>query len=132
MGTLQSYGVATCPPARWDRGALEVERTDRGLLPHRLPAWARAQCDDPQLHLVEAQPAGVRLALRTAATRLELDVLPTKRRYVGTPPRPDGWYDVLVDGELAERLQAVVFDALPADQLVRPAANQPTTGAGPS
>ena len=88
------------------RGALELERTDRGLLPHRLPAWARAQSDDPQLHLVEAQPAGVRLALRTAATRLELDVLPTKRRYVGTPPRPDGWYDVLVGGELVERLQA--------------------------
>ena len=88
------------------RGALELEPTDRGLLPHRLPAWARAQTDDPQLHLVEAQPAGVRLALRTAATRLELDVLPTKRRYVGTPPRPDGWYDVLVDGELVERLQA--------------------------
>ncbi|RYC05698.1 lipase [Nocardioides zhouii] len=88
------------------RGALELEPTDRGLLPHRLPAWARAQSDDPQLHLVEAQPAGVRLALRTAATRLELDVLPTKRRYVGTPQRPDGWYDVLVDGELVERLQA--------------------------
>ncbi|MBL0746393.1 SGNH/GDSL hydrolase family protein [Nocardioides baculatus] len=87
-------------------GAIELERTDRGLLPHRLPAWARAQTDDPQLHLVEAQPAGVRLALRTSATRLELDVLPTKRRYAGTPPRPDGWYDVLVDGELVQRLQA--------------------------
>ena len=87
-------------------GALELERTDRGLLPHRLPAWARAQSDDPQLALVEAQPAGVRLALRTAATRLELDVLPTKRRYVGAPARPDGWYDVLVDGELVQRVQA--------------------------
>jgi hypothetical protein len=87
-------------------GAIELERTDRGLLPHRLPAWARTQTDDPQLHLVEAQPAGVRLALRTSATRLELDVLPTKRRYAGTPPRPDGWYDVLVDGELVQRLQA--------------------------
>jgi hypothetical protein len=70
------------------RGALELERTDRGLLPHRLPAWARAQSDDPQLHLVEAQPAGVRLVLRTTATRLALDVLPTKRRYVGAPARP--------------------------------------------
>ena len=81
------------------RGAVELERTDRGLLPHRLPAWARAQTDDPQLHLVEVQPSGVRLALRTTATRLELDVLPTKRRYPGTPPRPDGSYDVLVDGD---------------------------------
>ena len=31
------------------RGAIELERTERGLLPHRLPAWARAQTDDPQL-----------------------------------------------------------------------------------
>ena len=85
------------------KGALELERTGRGLLPHRLPAWARRQSDDPQLHLVEAQPAGVRLALRTAATRLELEVLPTKRRYVGAPARPDGWYDVLVGGERVDR-----------------------------
>ena len=99
------------------RGALELERTERGLLPHRLPAWARAQCDDPQLHLVEAQPAGVRLSLRTAATRLELDVLPTKRRYAGTPQRPDGWYDVLVDGELVERLQAPGGNVLEVDMM---------------
>ena len=34
------------------RGALELEATARGLLPHRLPAWARAQCADPQLAMV--------------------------------------------------------------------------------
>jgi hypothetical protein len=98
-------------------GALELERTRRGLLPHRLPARARAQTDDPQLHLVEAQPAGVRLVLRTTATRLELDVLPTKRRYVGAPQRPDGWYDVLVGGELVERLQAPGGHVLEVDMM---------------
>ncbi len=112
------------------KGALELERTDRGLLPHRLPAWARAQSDDPQLHLVEAQPAGVRLAMRTAATRLELDVLPTKRRYVGTPQRPDGWYDVLVDGELVERLQAPGGNVLDVEMMTGAStltAGEPTT-----
>lgn len=99
------------------RGALELEHTGRGLLPHRLPAWARAQTDDPQLHLVEAQPAGVRLALRTTATRLEIDVLPTKRRYVGAPQRPDGWYDVLVGGELVERHQAPGGNVLDVDMM---------------
>ncbi|WP_210503377.1 SGNH/GDSL hydrolase family protein [Nocardioides xinjiangensis] len=98
-------------------GALEIERTPRGLLPHRLPAWARAQCGDPQLRLVEAQPAGVRLAMRTTATRLELDVLPTKRRYVGAPQRPDGWYDVLVGGELVERQQAPGGNVLDVDMM---------------
>jgi len=98
-------------------GALELEQTARGLLPHRLPAWARRQTDDPQLHLVEAQPAGVRLALRTAATRLELDVLPTKRRYVGAPARPDGWYDVVVGGELVQRVQAPGGNVLDVDMM---------------
>ncbi|WP_299052183.1 GDSL-type esterase/lipase family protein [uncultured Nocardioides sp.] len=82
-------------------GAVEVERTDRGLLPWRLPRWAREQVGDPQLSLSASQPSGVRLVLRTAATSLELDTIPTKREYVGAPPRPDGTYDVLVDGEPA-------------------------------
>ncbi|MFJ2395441.1 GDSL-type esterase/lipase family protein [Streptomyces sp. NPDC087843] len=83
------------------RGALELERTEHGVLPHRLPARARAQCADGQLAMAEAQPAGVRLVLRTRATVVELDTLPTKRAYVGAPARPDGVYDLLVDGRLA-------------------------------
>ncbi|MGW2520903.1 GDSL-type esterase/lipase family protein [Streptomyces sp. NPDC001617] len=83
------------------RGALDVERTDRGLLPHRLPARARAQCDDGQLAMAEAQPSGVRLVLRTRATAVELDTVPVKRVYVGAPLRPDGVYDLLVDGRPA-------------------------------
>ncbi|MFF8970700.1 GDSL-type esterase/lipase family protein [Streptomyces sp. NPDC014995] len=82
------------------RGALEIERTEHGILPHRLPAAARAQCADGQLAMAEAQPSGVRLAFRTRATAVELDTLPTKRDYVGAPPRPDGVYDLLVDGRL--------------------------------
>ncbi|MFE9676080.1 GDSL-type esterase/lipase family protein [Streptomyces sp. NPDC006259] len=83
------------------RGALETERTEHGLLPHRLPAWARAQCADAQLAMAESQPSGVRLAFRTRATAVELDTLPTKRQYVGAPTRPDGLYDLVVDGRLA-------------------------------
>ncbi|MEV0774879.1 GDSL-type esterase/lipase family protein [Streptomyces sp. NPDC050428] len=83
------------------RGAIELEHTAHGVLPHRLPAWARAQNSDPQLAMVEAQPSGVRLRFRTRATAIELDALPTKRVYVGAPPRPDGLYDLLVDGRPA-------------------------------
>ncbi|MFR0354942.1 GDSL-type esterase/lipase family protein [Streptomyces sediminimaris] len=85
------------------RGALDAEHTERGVLPHRLPPWARAQCHDPQLAMAESQPSGVRLVLRTRATALELDTLPTKRLYVGAPPRPDGVYELLVDGRPAGR-----------------------------
>jgi hypothetical protein len=80
------------------RGALDVERTEHGLLPHRLPARARRQNTDAQLAMAEAQPSGVRVAFRTAATAVELDTLRTKRDYTGFPPRPDGLYDLLVDG----------------------------------
>ncbi|KMO98937.1 GDSL-type esterase/lipase family protein [Streptomyces roseus] len=83
------------------RGALDLERTAHGLLPHRLPAWARAQYADGQLAMAEAQPSGVRVVFRTRATVVELDALRTKTAYVGAPPRPDGVYDLLVDGRLA-------------------------------
>lgn len=83
------------------RGALDLERTELGVLPHRLPAVARAQIPDDQLAMAEAQPSGVRLVFRTRATAIELDVLPTKMAYQGAPPRPDGVYDLLVDGRLA-------------------------------
>ncbi|ELP62495.1 GDSL-type esterase/lipase family protein [Streptomyces turgidiscabies] len=83
------------------RGALDLEHTSHGVFPHRLPARARAQCTDPQLAAAEAQPSGVRLVFRTRATSVELDALPTKRVYAGAPPRPDGMYDLLVDGRLA-------------------------------
>ncbi|WP_405697057.1 GDSL-type esterase/lipase family protein [Streptomyces sp. NBC_01185] len=85
------------------RGALDLERTEHGLLPHRLPARARAQNTDGQLAMAEAQPSGVRIVLRTRATVVELDTLPTKRAYVGAPPRPDGIYDLVVDGRLVGR-----------------------------
>ncbi|QNQ12155.1 lipase [Sphingomonas alpina] len=83
------------------RGAIELEHTGHGVLPHRLPAWARAQCADPQLAMVEVQPSGVRLVFRTGATMIELDALATRRVYAGVPPRPPGIYDLCIDGRLA-------------------------------
>ncbi|TDD87306.1 GDSL-type esterase/lipase family protein [Actinomadura rubrisoli] len=83
------------------RGALELERTAHGVLPHRLPAAARRQFPDESLARTEAQPSGVRLSFRTRATAVELDVLPTKRAYQGGPPQPDGLYDLVVDGRPA-------------------------------
>jgi GDSL-like Lipase/Acylhydrolase family len=97
------------------RGALDTERTAHGLLPHRLPAWARAQNTDGQLAMAESQPSGVRLAFRTRATVVELDVLPTKRVYVGAPPVPDGVYELLVDGRPLGRATAAGGNTLTVD-----------------
>ncbi len=88
------------------RGFIQLEQTEFGLLPHRLPARARSQCTDPQLAMVEAEPSGVRLVFGTAATTIELEVMTTRRQILGVPPRPVGVYDLCIDGRL-HRQQSV-------------------------
>lgn len=107
------------------RGFVELEQTDSGLLPHRLPARARAQCTDPQLAMVEAQPSGVRLKFRTSATSVALETLPTKRVYVGMPPRPDGVYDLCVDGKMLRQKRATGGKVLRIDMTNGTAALEP-------
>ncbi|MFE0380683.1 GDSL-type esterase/lipase family protein [Streptomyces inhibens] len=107
------------------RGALDLERTEHGVLPHRLPAWARAQCADGQLAMAEAQPSGVRLVFRTRATAVELDTLRTKMAYQGAPPRPDGVYDLLVDGRLAAQASVTGGNVLMVDMATGSAETRP-------
>lgn len=83
------------------RGAVELERTSLGILPHRLPGWARMQSPDPQLAMAESQPAGCRLVFTTRSTAIELEALRTRPAYRGMPMRPDGIYDLVIDGRLA-------------------------------
>jgi hypothetical protein len=84
------------------RGAAEIEVTERGLRPHRLPARVREQFPDPQLLSMEAQPSGVRLVFRTTASTLTLVTHPTRIAYRGAD-RPRGRIDVYADGELVAR-----------------------------
>ncbi|WP_280425890.1 GDSL-type esterase/lipase family protein [Nocardia carnea] len=97
------------------RGALELEHTGRGILPHRLPAWAREQGGDGQLAMAETQPSGVRLVFRTAATTIELETVPTRLRYAGAPARPPGVYDLRIDGRLAAQTHAPGGDTVTID-----------------
>ncbi|MET0695466.1 MAG: GDSL-type esterase/lipase family protein [Propionibacteriaceae bacterium] len=110
------------------RGAAELEETRDGLLPHRLPGWARAQCADPQLAMAESQPSGVRLVFRSQATTIALETRPTKRVYAGMPPRPDGVYDLVVDGRLAARGTVSGGNTVTIDMTTGTATQQP----GPS
>jgi hypothetical protein len=107
------------------RGALDLERTAHGLLPHRLPARARAQYADTQLAMAESQPSGVRLVFRTRATAVELDTLPTKRVYRGVPRQPDGVYDLLVDGRLTGQASVTGGNTLTIDMTTGSAEKQP-------
>ncbi len=82
-------------------GVLDAVDGERGLLPQRLPATARARNTDPQLAGAQSQPSGVRVVFRTAARTVELETLRTRIGLVGAPLRPVGAYDLLVDGRPA-------------------------------
>jgi hypothetical protein len=92
--------IVTPLSASFVRGAVELEQTDGGVRPHRLPAWVRSQFADPQLMSVESQPSGVRVSFDTAAARVEIEMHPSRVTYRGLS-RPRGRVDVFVDGSLA-------------------------------
>jgi hypothetical protein len=124
--TPRATGWVTTPvTAELLRGALDLERTEHGVLPHRLPARARSQCTDGQLARAEAQPSGVRLVFRTRATAVELDTLRTKMAYRGAPPRPDGMYDLLVDGRLTGQASVTGGNVLMVDMATGSAETRP-------
>ncbi|MEV6756863.1 lipase [Streptomyces sp. NPDC051214] len=91
------------------RGALDVETTSAGVMPSRLPAWAKEQYQDPSVHGVSVMPSGVRLVFRTDARVLEFEVLTYTGQLDSDPePRPTGMLELLVDGTVVERRQAPV------------------------
>lgn len=102
--TINSRTKISPPTADLIRGAQELERTEHGVLPHRLPALALRQSADPQLRLAEAQPSGVRVVFRTTATTIELDTVRSRTTYAGLPARPDGVIELVVDGLLVESI----------------------------
>lgn len=97
------------------RGAVALEPGARGLRARRLTEAALAHGADAQLRMTESQPAGVRLVFTTAATCVELDVVPTRYAYAGLPPRPQGVYDLRVDGAVVGRERATDADTITID-----------------
>jgi hypothetical protein len=97
-------------------GAVELEATEYGVLPHRLPGWARDQAGgDAQLLGAESQPSGVRLVFRTRSTEVELDAHRVLTGYSGVPERPDCFYDLCVDGELLAQKTVTGGDVVETD-----------------
>jgi hypothetical protein len=108
-------------------GFAELESTDRGWLPHRLPRRAREQCDDPQLLGAQSQPSGVRFVFRTTATVIELDIVRTRMVLIGVPERPSGTVDLIVDGQLARQATTSGGDVVRVD----PATGKSAVETGP-
>jgi hypothetical protein len=104
------------------RGALDLETTQAGVMPRRLPAWTKEQYQDPSVYGVTVMPSGVRLVFRTDARALELEVLTSTGQLDADPhPRPTGMLELVVDGALAGRRQAPVGNVL---RMASPAAVQ--------
>lgn len=95
------------------RGAPDLETTQTGVVPRRLPAWTKEQYQDPSVHGVTVMPSGVRLVFRTDARAVESEVLTFTGQLDSDPrPRPTGMLELLVDGALAGRQQAPAGNAL--------------------
>lgn len=95
------------------RGALDLETTQAGVMPRRLPAWTKEQYQDPSVYGVTVMPSGVRLVFRTDARELEFEVLTSTGQLDSDPhPRPTGMLELLVDGALVGRQQAPVGNVL--------------------
>lgn len=76
-------------------GALDLPRGTVGVIPRRLPAWTRPRITDPVFDFVTRMCSGVRVAARTRATTLELDLLVVG---VAGPTQPPATVELLVDG----------------------------------
>jgi len=79
-------------------GALDFDRTDRGITARRLPAWTRPQVP-PFMEFMVTQPSGVRLEFATDAEAIELDVLLTRIELIGVGSYP-AVFDLVIDGVL--------------------------------
>lgn len=95
------------------RGALDLERGAAGVLPRRLPAWTKEQYPDSFMDFATTMPSGVRLAFRTEASILQLDVLTLVLHLDGEPgPLSPGKVDLRLDGEAAGHVDVPVGDVL--------------------
>lgn len=113
------------------RGALEIVKTDAGLLPRRLPQWTAAQ-SDASMERQATAGSGVRLAFRTAATAIELDVLTTVPVQAVDEPNPEdaGLFELTVDGVPGPTRRAPVGNKIlldPAHTQVGFEAGRPST-----
>ena len=96
------------------QGALGADHTGGALTPLRLPQWALRQAPDPTVALVASLPAGVRLALHTDATAIELEVDLRLLQMPGKDTLP-AVFDLVLNGQLAASVSTVEGTVLSLD-----------------
>lgn len=83
-------------------GARDVEVSETGITPRRLPAWTRPQIPDLFMDFMVQLSTGVRVAFRTDSPWIELDANPTGFQVTGSPRRQPT-FDLVIDGERVDR-----------------------------
>ncbi len=95
-------------------GALDLDRSDAGISPRRLPAWTRPQIADPFLDGMVAMASGVRLTFETTSSTIEIDLAATSFRRLGTETRPQVFQLIVDDADpidvAATNVSAFVLD----------------------
>lgn len=79
-------------------GAFDFEYTGPGLVPWRLPASARKYLDE-MTRLTASMTSGVRLAVRTSSSIIELDVHVVQVAFDVHHRREPAVFDLVIDGE---------------------------------
>ena len=95
-------------------GSLDLDRTDTGIGPRRLPAWTRAQLPSIVTDVIVKMPSGVRLRFSSDTTAVELDVQLT---LLHLRPRPlvAATFDLVVDGQLVAQSPTTTGNVLGLD-----------------
>jgi hypothetical protein len=84
-------------------GAQDLDVTQRGVNPRRLPAWTRQQFNVPAMDLMVSMPSGVRLRFNTSADRVSIKAEVTTIVYQGSLPRVTR-FQIVTNGELGESI----------------------------
>ncbi len=98
--------IRTPVTAELVHGAVELQSSAYGLIPHRLSTASRAQLGGPVEPKVFSDPSGVRVRFHTAATHVELVTRPQKHHLAGGPVNHPPVYDIWCDGRLLAQQEA--------------------------
>jgi len=87
------------------RGAVDFQRSAKGVVPLRLPSKTLDFSPDPSLTMMARMSSGVRLSFRTSSRRIELELEETGLRMLPGERLP-AVYDLYVDNQLIQRQTA--------------------------
>lgn len=90
------------------RGAVWIERTPDGIRPRRYRPEAALRIVDDFMRAAVTQSAGIRLAFRTAARRIELRVSATKLTDSVDAPLPAAGYELCSDGAVIQTVSSAI------------------------